>query len=482
MKHNIHHILSTAVALTLVSSCGIPNKIEKKNIESLPERLEIEESNVGVTHTPLSVDKFFQDPLLIDLIEQAIQYNYDLKSSEHRIQMAMAYYQQSKGALLPSLMAEIFGSGQRYGKYTIDGVGNFDTNLSSNIEEGQKINTNFSPNYLLGLSAQWEIDLWGKLGSIKKSNLHQYLSTIEGERLLKSAIITQIAIYYYDLIAMDQELEILQSNLLLQEDAYRIVQLQKKVGKATELAVQQFKAQIAKTNALTRQKIHDREERKIALLNLIGKTNGDIPRAKNLNAHGLVAILNIDNPQYLIENRPDIQQNYQQLLSHYELAKAARAAFFPKLAIGASAGFNAFNSQFLFNPASIVYSVLGNLTAPIFSQNQLKSNFNIANAEHEIAFLNYQNSIVVAYNEVRTVAHFLKQNEQIKMYHQEVVAAQETSIHIANNLYTTGYASYLEVINAQKEKLESDLNLLQSQHKEVLATIHLFKTLGGGWK
>lgn len=481
MNKSIAYFFSTALVAGSFMACSVPKKVQEKTYTDYPKTFNFKDSTQAHA-TPLTVDKFFQDPHMKNLIEKAIRYNYALQSSAQREQIAMAYYQQSRGTLLPTLMAEIFASGQRYGKYTIDGVGNFDTNKSPNIEEGQKINTDFSPNYLLGLNVHWEIDLWGRLASMKRASMHQFLATQAGEQLLRAAIITQVAAYYYDLIALDKELEILQSNLALQEKAYTIVQIQKQAGRATELAVQQFKAQISKTKALTHKIIHDIEERENSLLHLIGEYDGEITRSADFNTHGLSYVIQHGNPQSLIEYRPDIQQQYQVLQSNYQLAQSARAAFFPKLSLGSSVGFNAFNAEFLFNPASAVYSLLGNLSAPIFQQHQLKSQFKIANAEHELAFLAYQQSINKAYNEVKTISHFLHQNEQIKHHNKAVVEALERSIEIANNLYTTGYASYLEVITAQKDKLESDLNLLQSEYKEVLALIQLYKSLGGGWQ
>ena len=160
-------------------------------------------------------------------------------------------------------------------------------------------------------------------------------------------------------------------------------------------------------------------------------------------------------------------------------SKAARDAFYPKIHLNASLGLNSFNAGKLFSPSSLAGQLLGGFMVPIFNKGQLKHDFNVASKEQEIAFLTYQKSITTAFNELQSVLKQMRIFEKVLTLKSEEVQSLDKGIVISNDLYITGYANYLELINSQKSKLQAELDMLQFQHQNTQNNILLFKALGG---
>lgn len=468
-------------AAIIVSGCSIPKKVAQKEFSGLPGTFNDTASNAN-SLARLTYDKFFNDTLLIQVIDNVVRHNFDHRIAIEQLKIAEAQLLVRKGALLPNVQAGLNASGTRYGRHTIEGVGNFDTNLSPNIDASQRVNTNITPNYWLGLSATWEIDIWGKLSNLKRAAQSRYLATEQGRHLLRSALVTQAATLYYELITLDRQVAILKENIKLQGNALEIVQIQKEVGRATELAVQQFVAQLANTEASLVELQQQTIDTENQLLALMGIYQGKVNRASAIEKAHLAYGPQQGHPNQLLQYRPDITRAYSELEASHADAKAARAAFFPTISLSGYGAFNAFNSAFFFNPGSIVFQLLGNMVAPVFQQHQLKAQFRIANAQQEIAFLDYQKTIVDAYQEVKTLLNYIEANEKIVGFKEKEVEALSNSVDISNDLYITGYANYLEIISAQRSKIAADVDLTLARRNQAQAMIQLYKALGGGWQ
>src|SRR5690606_34837382 len=167
----------------------------------------------NVSVASITPDQFFPDPHLRALTTLVLQQNPDMQIALQRIKLAGAYLSMSRGALLPSLDAAVSAGGTKFGKYTIDGVGNFDTNLSPNIDEDQKTPVSPTPDMWLGLRTSWEIDLWGRLRNMKKAARLRFLATQQGKDLVTAALVAQTTLLYYELVALDQEAEIIRENI-----------------------------------------------------------------------------------------------------------------------------------------------------------------------------------------------------------------------------------------------------------------------------
>ncbi|MFT3703202.1 MAG: TolC family protein [Agriterribacter sp.] len=479
MKKRIYYFFVFVCVITLVPSCIAPKLTATQKMLDMPGNYNghTDTSSIGV----LSWDQFFKDDVLKVLIDTAIHRNLDLQNTLQHIIIARSNLLASKGALLPSLDGFVSAAADKYGKYTMTGVGNFDTNLSQNINEKQKVSTAPTQDYFIGLKSNWEIDIWGKLKSQKKAAVAKLLATEKGRQWVITQLVVEVATYYYELLAMDNKLEIIRRNIQLQERGVGIVEAQQEGGRATSLAVQQFKAQLLQTKALELETELAISRLENEMNVLLGHYPSGIPRGISIRQQPVPEIVKAGIPADLLRKRPDIQEAELLLEASRANTYAMRKAFFPSLTITPYLAFNAFKLPLLFANGSLAYGVIGGLTQPVFNRYQLKRDFAVANAEQVIAFNSYQKNILLAYQEVVSNLKAIEQYKKIiNVNHQEVNTLTE-AVNTSNDLYLSGYANYLEVITAQKGVLDAELNRTMSQKELLVSLLGLYRALGGGW-
>ncbi|MBW8687824.1 efflux RND transporter permease subunit [Chitinophaga rhizophila] len=428
----------------------------------------------------LSYKQFFTDPLLQQLLDSALRQNTDMLIATQRMETVRAQLMASSRAWQPQLNAVISAGVDRWGDYTLNGVGNFDTNLSPNIDDKRKI-PGPTPDYFAGLRSSWELDLWGKMRSRKKAASLRFLSSQQGRQLVITQLVSQVAGMYYQLMALDYEQQVIRRNILLQESALATVQIQQEAGRATLLAVQQFNAQLLNTRSLALNLRQQTLELENQLNALLGRFPQTIKRDSSLLNTPLPTFAKTGVPAGMLALRPDIQQASLELAASKADIKAAKADFLPSLNITPYLGFNSFNAGLLFNtPASLAYGVLGGLSAPILNRQQLRSQYNVTTAAGMTAFYQYRQSIINGYQEVITALGKLKNGQEAFALKEAEVDMLRAGVSTANDLYATGYANYLEVITAQKSVLEAELALAGSKKDLLLGAITLYRALGGG--
>lgn len=429
---------------------------------------------------PVQLKSFFRDPFLLQLLDTARTKNNDLQAALQRVQMAGASVQYARSNALPQIDFNTTAGFEHYGDYTMNGVGNYDTNLSPNINGRQHI-PDPTPDYFVGFRSSWEVDIWGKLNNQKKAALARFLASKSAYRLLTTELTTQIASAYYQLLALDSELAIIKKNIVLQENALDIVKIQKTGGRATELAVQQFAAQLAHTRSLqynTAQQVAETENR---LRLLTGNFNQPIRRDTSIFSLAMPTQLKAGVPAQLLLSRPDIRQAELTLTALNADIRAARAAFFPSVTLSPYAGYNAFKTAVLFNPASAVFGLIGGLTTPVFNRKKIKADYNYKIAEARAALYRYQQTSLKAYQEVMNGLNGMQNFSNYYQQKQGEVSALEKAVDVSNDLYLVGRASYLEVITAQRNVLDAELEMAVAKRNLYLNEIDLYRALGGGW-
>ncbi|HVU59000.1 MAG TPA: efflux RND transporter permease subunit [Puia sp.] len=441
------------------------------------DSLGMDSSNIA----SLSPEKFFSDPYLRRLIDTALAANPDLQSALQKIEIAAASLQYARSPLLPSLNAEVGAALRRYSDYTMDGVGNFDTNLSPDIDKDQHI-PNPTPDYFLGFRSSWEVDLWGKLRSRKAAALSRYLAGREGYRMVVTELIAQVATLYYQLMALDRQQSILHKNAQLQDNALEIVKAQKLGGRATELAVQQFQAQLLNTRSLLYTNAQQITETETQLNFLLGSYARPIERDTSIVQMPLPQALSAGIPSQLLLHRPDIRQAEAELLAANADIRAARAAFFPSLNLSAYTGYNAFKAALLFNPGSIAYGLSGGLTAPIFNRRAIRADYARSIAEGRQALYTYQKAILTSFREVTNSLKGMENYQKFYELKQDEVTSLNNAVSVANDLYLVGRASYLEVITAQRNVLDAELEMTNAKASVFLNAVNLYRSVGGGWR
>lgn len=475
-----------AVALTAIAvltACSTTEDISHVSTPELPDTYVISQVPTDSTHHigNQSWRDFFLDPILIRHIEDALRVNADLLQASARISQVKAAYTAAGGALLPSLQLRGRAGGDRFGRYTMTAVGNFDTNLSDRIDDNQRVSENFTPDYYLAFESSWEIDIWGRLRHIRTARRLEYLASREAYKLATTMVVTTMAELYFTLQALDDEREIIEKELQLQREGLEKTIILKETGRANQLAVKQFEAQILNTESLLSAvniEINALEN----AINVLKMTTGkSIDRSQDLFQPSMDSTVLLATPAALLFTRPDIRRAEWLLQSAGADVTAARYAFFPQLAINPYLGLNAFNSSLFFDPASLTYGIMGSLIAPVFQQNQLKAGLRFQKARLQEARLDYSKTIIQAIAEINT--HLVAFHEFLKIARLKESEARtlKDAENVAQELFLNGYTSYLDLLTVRREVLRAQLDYVEATLNRKRARLGLYRSLGGGW-
>lgn len=435
----------------------------------------------GDSLSPATWELLCVDSQLVAFIDTALQNNYDMAMAMQRLAIARAQVRYFTGQQFPSLMLEASAGQRRHGEYTEAGVGNYDTRLSPNIPPDKMIPDPI-PDYFAGGAVSWELDLWGKLRNKRKSAIARFYATREGMLLTKTTIVSEVAMTYYRLLALNSKLKIIEDNIRLQEKGLRIVSVQKEVGKVTELAVKQFESQLLNARGEREELKQQWIETESYLNFLLARYPQPLDLKKEIMGCALPSSVTRGIHSGMLLLRPDVRQAEMELIAAHADVRAARAALFPSVIISASAGYNAFNPSVLFSPASVAYNLVGGITAPLFNRSALRAGYLSARAYREEVLLNYRKTIMNGFYEVYTLVNHLHQMERLFLLKQQEMQNLMVSLDAWEELFMSGRASYLEILISQKQLLKVKQELVDIRLNQFMALIKLYKAAGGGWQ
>jgi NodT family efflux transporter outer membrane factor (OMF) lipoprotein len=457
-----------------LSACA-PAVTQRTENKTVPQAFNTSTDTTNIAK--LSWRDFFDDPYLNALIDTALRNNQELNIALQEIEIARNEVRARKGEYLPFVDVKGGAGVEKVGRYTHQGV----ADASTEYEPGREMPEPLQ-DYLLGAFASWEVDIWHKLRNAKKSAMLRYLSSIEGKNFMVTRLVAEIANSYYELLAFDNQLEILQRNIRIQQNALEIVRLQKMATRVTELAVRKFEAEVLKNQSklyYAQQKIIETENR---INFLIGRYPQPIARdPQNFNKI-FPETFQAGIPSQLLDNRPDIKQAELELEAAKLDVKVAKAKFYPGLGIFAGIGFRAFDpSHLVKTPESIFYSIAGDLTAPLINRNAIKAAYYGANARQIQAVFEYEQTVLKAFVEIATqLSNIDNLQKSYELKDLEVQALTE-SITISNNLFRSARAEYMEVLLTQRDALESKFELVETRKEQLNAKVNIYQALGGGW-
>lgn len=468
--------------LVLITSCSSPETLIKHKTPQLPNQFSANYPIDTLQHTgKVSWKDFFLDPVLIRHIEDALRVNADVMQASARIRQVKAAYTAAGGALLPSLQVRGRAGGDRFGRYTMTGVGNFDTNLSDRINDKQRVDENFTPEYYLALESSWEIDVWGRLRQQRKGRRLEYLASEEAYKLATTMVVTTMAELYFTLQALDDEREIIEKELQLQREGLEKTLILKETGRTSELAVKQFESQVLNTEAMLRGILIEINAVENAINALKMQVNQAVERSSDFFMPSMDSIIVLTTPANLLFSRPDIRRAELMMNAAGADVMAARYAYFPQLMVNPYIGLNAFKSSLFLDPASLAFGVMGHMVAPIFQQNQLKAGLRLQKARYEEAQLEYNKTIINAMTEINT--HLVAFDEFLKISRLKENEARTLKVaeSVATQLFLNGYASYLDLLTVRREVLRTQLDFVEATLQRKVARLKLYKALGGGW-
>jgi len=403
----------------------------------------------------------FKDTLLQNLIQEGIDQNLNLKIAYSRIQQAQAYFEQSKLAFFPNISVDANALGGQVSKTT-----------------SAPSNTHL---YQLTANAGWEADVWGRLKSSKRAALASLLQSEAYSRAVQTDLVAAIANYYYTLMGLDQELQYTVQSVKNWMSTVDIMKSLKVADIVTEAAVVQSAANryaVEVTIPDLKQSIRQVEN---ALSILLDRSPGPIKRGE-FSGQKQDTLLRTGIPAQLLGNRPDVREAELNFRYTFELTNIARTYFYPDLIISASGGYSGLSLATLFKPVSLVGSIAGSLTQPVFNQGINKARLKVAQAGQQQALLAFENILLTAGQEVSNdMAAYQSTLEKTDLRDSQIANLQK-AVDYTQLLVRYSSANYTEVLTAQQSLLSAQLSQVNDRLQQLQAVVNLYRDLGGGWK
>lgn len=475
-KKNHHKIWGLALLSLAYASCKIPALVQKTENKTTPNTYA---NGSGDTTNVANIKwkDYFKDQYLTSLIDTALRNNQELNITLQEIEIARNEVRARKGELLPNVGLKAGAGLEKVGRYTSQGAGDASTEIKPGKEMPEPL-----PDYLVGLYANWEVDVWHKLRNAKKSAYTKYLSSVEGKNFVVTSLVAEVANSYYELLALDNQLDMVRKNIELQTNALAVVKIQKEATRVTELAVRKFEAEVLNSRSLEYDILQKITETENKINFLLGRYPQHIARDKSSFETGLANNLRTGIPSQLLANRPDIKQAELDLIAAKLDVKVAKAQFYPSFGISAALGFQAFNPSYLVKmPKSMLYSIAGDVAAPLINRNAIKATYLTANAKQIHAVYQYERSILNGYIEVANQLASIGNLSKSYDLKAKQVQALTQSIEISNDLFKSTRADYLEVLMTQRDALEAKLELIETKKQQLNAMVKVYQALGGGW-
>lgn len=475
MKYRISLYIGLFFLPFIWQSCKVPFLVEKQENRNLANSYL--NANDSISVASISWKSYFSDENLLALIDTALQNNQELNVVKQEIEISRNEIRVKKGEYLPFVGLGAGTGYEKIGKYTWRG--GVEKNINNiNNPEILESKSDFS----FGLTASWELDIWKKLRNAKEAAVQKYLGSVDGKNFLITNLISEIADSYYELLALDNMLEIVEKNIIIQSDALKVVKLQKESARVTLLAVNRFEAQLLRTQNLQfdiRQKITETENK---IRFLTGKSDVVIKRSSTEFYNVSVDSIQAGIPSQLLINRPDVLRAEKDLVASRLDMKSARANFYPSFSITAQSGMQAFNPKFLFNPQAIIYNLVGDMVAPLINRNAIKATYYNAGARQVQTVYRYEQVVLNAYLEVLNEMVRLDNYTKSFGLKSKEVAIRNESVMIASSLFNSARADYGEVLFTQGEVLDAKMELIEIKMQQLHAKVNLYRSLGGGWK
>ena len=418
----------------------------------------------SITMADVSWKDMFTDPVLQGYIAEGLENNIDIRVAMQQILAAEAYLKQGKAGYFPSLTGNASFTHQE---------------LSSNSQFGGLFSS--LDQYEISGSLSWEADIWGKIRRNKRAFEASYLQSIAAHQAVKTTLIANIASSYYQLAALDEQKSVTEKTIENRKKSLETNKALKEAGNITEVGVKQTEAQLYTAQALLIDINNQIRLLENTISILLGKEPTSIQRTA-LERQNIETELKTGVPAQLLRNRPDVIQAEYGLVNAFELTNAARANFYPSITLTANGGLQALSAGDLFDTNSLFATIVGGLTQPIFQKRQIRTQYEVAEAQQEQARLQFRQAYLTATKEVADALYnYEAASDKIEVKEKEY-NSYSTATEYSEELLTYGLANYLEVLTARENALNSRLDLINAKYSQLNSMVDLYQALGGGWQ
>ncbi|NLX18359.1 MAG: efflux transporter outer membrane subunit [Desulfobulbus sp.] len=412
----------------------------------------------------LTWDTYFHDPELTRLISTALKNNRDLRMALLRVDEARSAYRIQRSERFPQISAT--GQGAR-------------ARLPADLSPTGQAVTGSEYRTELGLTT-WELDLWGRVYSLESAALESWLATEAARQAVRVALIAEVANSYLMLRELDERVQILRKSVESRQTSYRIFQRRYEVGSTSKLDVTQVQTLLTQAQTLLAQLEQQRDVQQNALRLLIGSEPDLQEEHGSLSRTTTLAPLAPGLPAELLTNRPDIIAAEHRLRAANANIGAARAAFFPRIALTGSFGSASTELDSLFRSGSRAWTFVPTVSLPIFDSGRRRAELELSEIRRDMAVAGYEQTIQNAFREVAdalSTAHWLRQQLDVQLTGRE---AQTERARLAQLRYDNGSATYLEVLDAERNLLDAEQQVVQTRRAMLSNQVALFSALGGG--
>jgi multidrug efflux system outer membrane protein len=455
------------LAVLFLSNCTVGPKYKRSAVDVPPSyRGLTQEQTTPGTLPSVGEEKWwdvFQDRVLQELIRTALTKNYDLQIAASRILQAQAQLGITRADQYPSASAGGNITSQRY-----PAIGPIP---SYQITLGQ-----------VTASASWIPDFWGRYRRAAEGARAQLLASQWARRAVTATLVANVASAYFQIRALDFQLEISRSTLASRQESLKLTRTLAEHGFDTELDVRQAEELVYTAAAQVPDLERQIEQQENSLSILLGNNPGAIPRGLKLTEEPHPPEIPAGLPSELLERRPDIREAEEKLIAANAQIGVAKAAYFPQISLTGSAGYESPALSSLFTGPAALWSLGGSLTQPIFQGGRLKSNVQLAEAQHAESLSVYRQTIEGAFRDVSNALVAYRKYREFRVQQEYLTAAAQDAARLSEIRFNAGTTDYLEVLTNEANQFSDQLTLAQARLNELQAMVQLYQALGGGWQ
>ena len=403
----------------------------------------------------------FEDEALRALIAEALANNYDLKIAAARILQAQAQYGVTDSARFPTVSAQ--GGPQ--------------------VQHGSVVNDETLPTvsiWQFTLNASWEPDFWGKYKRASEAARADILASEWGRRAILTSLIGQVAAGYFNLRALDSELEISRRTVATREESLRLTEVRERGGATSLVDVRQAEGLVltARGQIIDLERLIEQQENAISVV--LGRNPGPIVRGRALVEQPHAPDVPAGLPSALIDRRPDVLQAEQLMVAANAEIGVAKSAYFPQITLTGAGGVASTALSNLFTAGA--WSVAAGALQPVFNAGRTRSQVELAEARRLEAELVYRQTLQQAFREVSDALVGYRRLREFRETQQALVVAAQDARRLADLRYQGGATSYLEVLDSDTRLFSAELSLVEAQFRELAAFVEIYRSLGGGWQ
>jgi outer membrane protein, multidrug efflux system len=463
-------LILLAVIVSLLSGCMVGPKYRKPEVKPPA----VFRADPAATPDPNSLAdlrwfEVFKDERLQELIRTALVQNYDLREAVARVSAARANLGITRSDQFPSITA---GADMTTLRNSSSG--------SFPIPSGVSLDRTFGGVVLNLLS--FELDLWGRLRRATEAARADLLAADENRKAVITTLVGDVAASYFDLLELDMELEIAKRTLATRQESLRLIQVRQQGGVATQLDVRQAEQLVygAAQTIPDIERLIERRENQISLL--LANNPGAIVRGRRLTEQEQPPEVPAGLPSSLLERRPDIRAAEQNLIASNAIIGVAKAAYFPNISLTGFMGYQSNQLSSLFTSPTRVWQFVPQITQPLFTAGRIKSNVRLAQAQQQIALVQYERAIQSSFREVSDALIEYRKVKEIRTQQELLVTTLQDRSRLAYLRYRGGVDTLLNALDADRDLFNAELSLAQTRRNELLALVQFYKALGGGWQ